>query len=153
LRPFLEAQGWQPDDEAYLHGVIATLKPRSKTLKEMALQAHFYFTDAIAMDEQAAAKFLTQAVLEPLRSLHEQLAAAPAFGEKELETAFVHVMDKFQIKLGKIAQPVRIALTGTTVSPGIFEIMAVLGKEKVLARLTKAIAHIEKRSVDSASKT
>jgi glutamyl-tRNA synthetase len=145
LKPFLEARGWHTDDEAFLHGAIATLQPRSKTLLEMALQAHFYFSEEIALDEQAAQKFLTQNVLEPLRYLREQLAALPAFGEKDLEKVFVELMEKFSLKLGKIAQPVRVALTGTTVSPGIFEIMTVLGKDRVLARLDKAIGYIVTR--------
>jgi glutamyl-tRNA synthetase len=145
LKPFIEAQGWKADDDAYLEGVIATLQSRSKTLEDMARQAHFYFTEDITPDEPTARKFLTAAVLEPLHSLKEQLAALPAFGEKELESAFLHVMEKYQVKLGKIAQPVRVALTGTTVSPGIFEIMKVLGKQRTLARLEKAIDHIEKR--------
>lgn len=142
LRPFLAAQGWNTDDDGYLHDVIATLQARSKTLVEMARQAHFYFTGTIVLDEQAAAKFLKPAVLPPLQALRDQLAALTAFDEKALEGVFVQVMEQFEIKLGKIAQPVRVALTGATVSPGIFEIMAVLGRERVVARLDRAIEHI-----------
>lgn len=145
LRPFLQAQGWRADDETYLEGVITTLQQRSKTLQEMALQAHFYFAGEIVMDEQAAKKFLKPNILEPLKYLKEQLAALTGFVEKDLEGIFVGLMEKFEIKLGKIAQPVRVALTGTTVSPGIFEIMTVLGKGRVLARLEKAIGYIEGR--------
>ncbi|MFZ1983447.1 MAG: glutamate--tRNA ligase [Desulfatitalea sp.] len=143
LLPFLRAQGLTADDDPYLHGVIATLQARSKTLLEMALQAHFYYTEPIVLEEQAAKKFLKAEVLEPLKHLTTQLSALAAFGEKELEAIFVQVMEKFAIKLGKIAQPVRVALTGTTVSPGIFEIMIVLGKQRVLSRLEKAIGYIE----------
>jgi glutamyl-tRNA synthetase len=145
VRPFLEAKGWDARDEAYLQGVIATLRARSKTLQEMALQAHFYYTADLTLDEQAAKKFLTTAALEPLQYLKAQLSALPSFSEKELETVFVQLMEKFQIKLGKIAQPVRVALTGTTVSPGIFEIMTVLGKQRVLPRIDRAIGYIEGR--------
>ncbi|MDA8139055.1 MAG: glutamate--tRNA ligase [Desulfobacteraceae bacterium] len=145
VRPFLQAQGWDASDDAYLQGVIHTLQARSKTLQEMALQAHFYYAADLALDAQAAQKFLTATVLEPLKYLKEQLAALPSFNEKELETVFVQLMEKFQLKLGKIAQPVRVALTGTTVSPGIFEIMAVLGKQRVLERLDRAIEYIGKR--------
>jgi glutamyl-tRNA synthetase len=143
LLPFLRAQGLKADDDPYLHGVIATLQARSKTLLEMALQAHFYYTEPIVLDEQAAKKFLKAEVLEPLKHLRTRLSALDAFGEKDLETVFVQAMEKFALKLGKIAQPVRVALTGTTVSPGIFEIMIVLGKQRVLARLEKAIGYIE----------
>ncbi len=145
LKPFLESQGWQADDAAYLNAVIATLQPRSKTLQEMALQAGFYFNEAVDLDEQAARKFLKAGVLAPLRELRTQLAALNDFGEKELEQVFVGLMEKFDIKLGKIAQPVRVALTGTSVSPGIFEIMAVLGPDRVLPRLDQAIRYIEQR--------
>lgn len=145
LHPFLQAQGWTANDETYLHGAITTLQPRSKTLQEMALQAHFYYAAEITLDKQAADKFLKANVLEPLQYLRDQLAALPPFNEKDLETVFVQLMEKFELKLGKIAQPVRVALTGTTVSPGIFEIMAVLGREKVLARLDRAIAYIVQR--------
>lgn len=145
LRPFLEEQGWQPNEDDYLHGAITTLQQRSKTLKEMALQAHFYYVDEVELEPQAAKKFLKPNVLEPLKHLKDQLAELPSYDEKALETVFVQLMEKFEIKLGKIAQPVRVALTGTSVSPGIFEIITVLGKQRVIPRLEKAITFIENR--------
>ncbi len=145
LLPFMQAQGIAARDDAFLHGVIATLQARSKTLDEMARQAHFYYAEPVALDEAAAQKFLTPEALELLRALAERLSALNTFGEKDLEAAFLAVMEAFKIKLGKIAQPLRVALTGTTVSPGIFEIMVVLGKDRVLARLERAMAYIEKR--------
>ena len=69
------------------------------------------------------------------------------FSEKNLESAFKAVMEETGLKLGKIAQPVRVALTGRTASPGIFEITSILGKERVIARLQKAIRFIENKSV------
>ena len=145
VRPFFEDHGWNASDDGYLSGVIATLQPRSKTLKEMAMQARFYFEDQLPYDEKAAKKFLKGNVLEPLQYLKTKLAEATSFDEKNLERMFVELMEKFSIKLGKIAQPVRVALTGTSVSPGIFEIIAVLGKERVVTRLEKAIDFIEQR--------
>ena len=144
-RPFFDEHGWNASDDDYLSGVITTLQPRSKTLKEMALQARFYYEDQPAYDEQAAKKFLKGNVLEPLQYLKTKLAEAASFDEKNLEQLFVELMEKFSIKLGKIAQPVRVALTGTSVSPGIFEIIAVLGKARVVMRLEKAIDFIEQR--------
>ncbi len=142
LKPFLESEGWDTQDEAYIKGVIATLQPRSKTLKEMAMQARFYFETDVAYDEQAAKKFLKPNVLEPLKQLKEQLAALTTFDEKAIERVFVQLMETYQIKLGKIAQPVRVALTGTSVSPGIFEIITVLGQARVVARLEKALGYM-----------
>jgi glutamyl-tRNA synthetase len=109
----------------------------------MADQALFYFAEEIQFEEKAAAKFLKGNILDALRQLHNKLAALETFGEKELEAVFVQLMEQLEIKLGKIAQPMRVALTGTSVSPGIFEIMIVLGKTRVLERLGKAIDYIE----------
>jgi len=142
LKPFLESEGWDTQDEAYIIGVIGTLQTRSKTLKEMAMQARFYFEADVAYDEQAAKKFLKPNVLEPLKQLKEQLAALTTFDEKAIEQVFVKLMETFEIKLGKIAQPVRVALTGTSVSPGIFEIITVLGQARVVARLEKALGYM-----------
>ena len=88
-------------------------------------------------------------MLEPLTLLVEKLAALDAFGEKELETVFQSVMDHFEIKLGKIAQPVRVALTGTSISPGIFEIIMVLGKDRTMPRLEKALTFIKERAAQA----
>ena len=145
LKPFLESESWDTQNEAYIKGVIATLQARSKTLKEMAMQARFYFETDVAYDEQAAKKFLKPNVLEPLKHLKEQLAALTTFDEKAIERVFVQLMETYQIKLGKIAQPVRVALTGTSVSPGIFEIITVLGQARVVARLEKALDYIAGR--------
>jgi glutamyl-tRNA synthetase len=150
LLPFLKAAGWDAADDDYLHRIIPTLQPRSKTLQEMADQAHFYYRDTIEFDEKAAKKFLKGNVYEPLKRLKSQLEALDDFSEQSLESVFLELLEAFEIKLGKIAQPVRVALTGTSVSPGIFEVMAVLGKERVLPRLEAAIGFIEKRMAASA---
>jgi glutamyl-tRNA synthetase len=75
--------------------------------------------------------------------LGEQLGALPDLAQKTQEDAFKKVMDATGLGFGKIAQPVRLALTGTPVSPGIFEVIEVLGKTRVLARLKAAVEFIE----------
>ncbi|WP_337833627.1 hypothetical protein [Desulfonema magnum] len=142
LIPFLKERGIEADDETYLEAVIKTLNIRSKTLKEMAEGAEFYFQDDISYDEKAAKKFLKPVILEPLRQLATEFESLDQFDEKTLERVFVKVMEAAGLKLGKIAQPVRVALTGKTASPGIFEIIEVLGKTKVLSRLKKAVQFI-----------
>ncbi len=143
--PFLQAKGWNAADDDYLHRIIPTLQPRSKNLQELADQAHFYYIESVSYDEKAAKKFLKANVLEPLKALKHRLQDLEDYGEKKLEDLFTALLGEFEIKLGKIAQPVRVALTGTSVSPGIFEIITVLGKERVIARLEKAIEFIEAR--------
>ncbi len=145
LLPFLEAKGWPAADDDYLHGIIPGLQPRSKTLLEMADQAHFYYVDEVVFEEKPAKKFLKGNVFEPLKELKTRLEELEDYSEQNLEAAFTALLEKFEIKLGKIAQPVRVALTGTSVSPGIFEVITALGKERVIARLGKAIEFIEAR--------
>ncbi len=143
LKPFMKELGIEIEAGDYVDRVIKTLKPRSKTLAGMADASLFYFKDDIVYEEKAARKFLKPAVLEPLRLLAEGLASSADFSEKALEDVFKSVMDSTGLKLGKIAQPVRVALTGKTASPGIFEIIAIIGKDRVLQRLDKAVAFIE----------
>ena len=145
LVPIFQAKGLQAEEDDYLKAIIPALQPRSKTLQEMADQAAFYYTDEVAFDEKPAKKFLKGNVLEPLKALKDRLVALDAYDEAGLEGVFVDILEAYEIKLGKIAQPVRVALTGTSVSPGIFEVMAVLGKSRVVPRLQKAIEFIEAR--------
>ena len=146
LKPFLKSHGLEVKDSDLIKKVIETLHARSKTLEEMAENALFYFVDDIGYEEKAAKKFLKPAVLEALRLLIDQFEILDDFSEENLESAFKAVMDQTGLKLGKIAQPVRVALTGKTASPGIFEVTAILGKDEVISRLNKAIRYIEERS-------
>ncbi|MBW2612641.1 MAG: glutamate--tRNA ligase [Deltaproteobacteria bacterium] len=142
LIPFLKKEGIEAREGVFIEGVIKTLVPRSKTLKEMARDAIFYYADTIEYEEKAARKFLKDAALEPLNMLIAELQTLDTFTEKNLEDAFRAVMEKSGLKLGKIAQPVRVALTGRTASPGIFEIIEIIGKDTVLERLIKAVDFI-----------
>ena len=139
LRPFLEEKGIQADDTAYLVKVIKTLNARSKTLVEMADSAMFYYQDILTYDEAAAKKFFKPDAQAPMQQLIRELSALDDFSEKALERAFLKVMESTGLKLGKIAQPVRLALTGKTASPGIFEVIEIIGKEAVLQRLEAAV--------------
>ena len=145
LKPFMEAAGIEVEAGDYIEQVIETLQPRSKTLKDMAQAALFYYQSDIEYDEKAAKKFLKAAALEPLTILTAKLEALETYDQSGLEDVFKAVMDETELKLGKIAQPVRVALTGRTASPGIFEIIAIMGKERVVPRLRKAIGFIEDR--------
>ena len=143
LTPFIEENGFNIEPGDFIENVIRTLQPRSKTLKDMAADALFYFQDDITYDAKAAAKFLRVEALAPLKKLATALESIERFSEQNLESAFRSVMEQTGLKLGKIAQPVRVALTGRTASPGIFEITEIIGKKKVLERLRKAVEHIE----------
>ena len=102
-------------------------------------------------DEKAVKKHLRPVALPLLQAIHLALAAADEWGEETLEKAFEEVAAaQGDLKLGKLAQPVRVAVTGGANSPGIFETLEVLGREATLARLQHAIRLIETR-VESAA--
>ena len=143
LKPFLKHHGVEIKDSALLQTVIGTLHARSKTLEEMAQSALFYFVDPVDYEQKAVKKFFNPAAAECLQLMIKQFEKLQKFSEENLENAFKEVVDQTGMKLGQIAQPVRLALTGKTASPGIFEVSAILGKDKVISRLQKAIRYIK----------
>jgi glutamyl-tRNA synthetase len=143
LKPFFKPYGIDIEEGPFIESAIRTLQPRSKTLADMARDALFYLQDTVEFEEAAARKFLKAEAGEPLELLMVELRKLAEFTEAGLEDAFKAVMDKTGLKLGKIAQPVRVALTGRTASPGIFEITEIIGKERVLSRLQAAVDYIK----------
>ncbi len=147
VEPLLAAHDYAPRSSTYLAKAIATLQSRCQTLVEMARAMGFYLVDQVTYDPQAAKKFLTSDMRQPFAELLTVLDRLNGFDEKMLEAAFHEVADQLGLKLGKLAQPVRVALTGVTVSPGLFELIDVLGKETVLGRLRKALEYIDRDGV------
>jgi glutamyl-tRNA synthetase len=138
--PYIVARGYPvPRDKSWLERMIATLRERSKTLVELVDSAGFYLTDDITIDENAAHKFLTAEIRVPLGKLVDKLVGLDDFTEASIEQAFSAVLQELGWSMGKLAQPVRVALTGSTVSPGIHEVIAVLGKERTIKRLRSAL--------------
>jgi len=122
---------------------IPSLNQRAQTLVEMAQKSAFYFKTELAFDEKAQAKFLTPESKPLLQSLVSKLTNLNDFSEPALETTFKEIVEQADIKLGKLAQPVRIALTGKKESPGIYEVVLLLGKDVSISRLNSAIAWID----------
>ena len=142
-RPLLEKEGIQTEAETLLPAV-ETVRERSRTLTELVEGVRFYFVDQVAYEPRAARKFLKEAMIPVFEQVMACLGRLDVFDKSLVEGCFTEIMQLHDIKLGKIAQPVRVALTGKTVSPGLFEVMAVLGKAKTLKRLQDAIAFIKK---------
>jgi glutamyl-tRNA synthetase len=111
------------------------LKPRANTLNQLADGAHFLFASRpLDVDEQAAA-LLTAEARGLLASAHGKLGALADWDAPSLEAAIREVAEGSGVKLGKLAQPLRAALTGRTTSPGIFDVLALLGRDESLARI------------------
>lgn len=141
--PFIRAKGYPiPEDKVWLEKMIGTLQERAKTLTELVDSAHYYLSDEIAFEAKTAKKFLTADVAGPLQSLTDKLSELTDFNESAIEHAFTRTLEEHGLKMGALAQPVRVALTGGTVSPGIHEVIAVLGKERTIRRLRNALDYI-----------
>jgi glutamyl-tRNA synthetase len=141
--PYIQAKGYSvPQDKKWLEKMIATLRERAKTLVELVESAHYYLSDEITFDEKVAKKFLTKDVEAPLQSLTEKLSNLGNFEAAAIEDAFAKTLTEHGLQMGKLAQPVRIALTGGTVSPGIHDVITVLGKERTIRRLRKALEYL-----------
>jgi len=145
LTPFLKGLGFKDLDKTQVAGAAETLRMRSKTLVEMAESARFYFEEDLHYEEKADRKFLKPDIAPLMRETRARLENTADFTQKGLEGLFLGILDEKKIKLGDIAQPLRVALTGTSVSPGLFEVMEVLGKEKVLQRMDKVLQHMTKK--------
>jgi glutamyl-tRNA synthetase len=142
--PYIVAKGYPvPQDKSWLERMVKTLRERSKTLVELVNSATFYLTDDISIDEKAAKRFLTPQVRGPIAKLIERLTALDDFAEANIEQTFSAVLQEMGLSMGELAQPVRVALTGSTVSPGIHEVIAVLGKERTLRRLSSALQSLQ----------
>jgi glutamyl-tRNA synthetase len=139
LQRFLDAEAKRPVvvDDA-LCKLVDLLRERSKTLVEMAALARFYYVDELQLDPKAAAKFLTAHTKPRLAELRTALGALERWERGPLEGAFQKVIAAHGIELGALAQPVRVAVTGGTVSPPIFETLEVLGRERSLQRIDDA---------------
>jgi glutamyl-tRNA synthetase len=148
LVPFLQELNCRPVDRKKVVQAIDTLKPRSQTLAQMAQNGCFYFQEEIHYERKGDDKFLTSSVRVLMVDIKDCLTDWKDFSQAGLERLFLSFLEEREIKLGKIAQPLRVALTGRTASPGLFEVMEILGKEKVLDRLAKAISHIEAKPDD-----
>jgi glutamyl-tRNA synthetase len=130
-------------DMDWFKKLVKILTERSHTLVEMKAGAVPFLTDEIAMDEKAKTKHLTPDVAPLLVELAGRLKAADPFTHDEIEKVFNALVAEKAIKLGKLAQPVRVALTGGTVSPGIFDVIEVMGKDKTIKRIEAAIGMIQ----------
>jgi glutamyl-tRNA synthetase len=140
LAPFLAKRGIAAEPSPWLAGVVRTLQERARTLEEMAESAEFYFRERTP-DPKATAKFLTPEIAPALGEVARAFAALEPFTRSAMEEALGAVVDRRGGNL-KIHQPIRVALTGGTASPGLFEVMEILGKEEVVRRLAAAARRI-----------
>lgn len=142
--PFYKEKGYEAADDERFRRIIELHQPRVNTVAELPEKTAYFFADRVEFEDKARAKFLKPENTPIMEKVMAALAALPSFDEKSVEGAFLKLVEELGAKLGKIAQPCRVAITGRAESPGLFEILAVLGKEKTIDRLKAAIAECNK---------
>lgn len=133
--PRLAAQGFETPDTALLERAMPVLKVRAKDIYELAEGAAFLFASRpLAMSEKAQA-LLTDEARGRLAEMHRRLSGEADWTLEALEANLKAMAEELELGLGKLAQPLRAALTGQTTSPGIFDVLVLLGREESLARI------------------
>ncbi len=144
MLPFLRKAGLvdaDPDGEARarLETIVGLIDDRAKTLADVVEQAGYFLTDDIEYDEEAVNKVLTKpGVITIIDGLYTRLSEAQTFEPEVIESLIRSYAEEQGLGVGKVVQPIRVAVTGGTASPGIFETLSLLGREKVLERLGRA---------------
>jgi glutamyl-tRNA synthetase len=140
LTPFLARIGIEAPEQEYVARAVPTLSARCHTLVEMAEAARFYFQDPRPYEEKGAKKFLTAEAVPILQEVARRLESLPEFSEAAINQLFHDLAAETGLKMVNLAQPVRLALTGRTASPGLFEIINILGNSETLQRIKTAIS-------------
>lgn len=122
----------------YIGAAFATCKEKVKQFSDLPAYAGFYFKDDIELDEAARAEF-TPEVKERVKALRDAYAAAPEFNAQVAQDLLKQTAAKLGVKAGLLVHPVRRAATGATVGPSLYDLLAIIGREKTLARLQKAL--------------
>jgi glutamyl-tRNA synthetase len=138
----------EPDER--LRAGCAIAQEKAQTLGELWPLVRFLFEEPVD-DPKAWEKVMGEGALEALRQAREALAGVEPFDPAEIEAALAPVLGRLGIKAGRLYQPIRVAVTGTTVSPGIFETLAALGRERSLERLDRAISRLTQNHAGAAS--
>ena len=139
----LVTAAWIKEHKEFFNHLIDVVRVRVKTLQEVVDASTYFFKDFTEYDAKGVAKQFKDGAEELLQYCREQLAALPDFTLASTEKCYNDIAAAKGLGLGKVIQPSRLALTGRTVSPGMFDVMTLLGREKTLARLDAAIKFIE----------
>jgi len=141
-----EQAGIDPEQGPPLADLVGVQADRVKTLKEMAQQSTVFYEDLGDYDEGSARKHLRPVAEEPLRAVGNRLADLTHWEPERLNEAVRITAEELEIGMGKIAQPLRVALTGTAVSPSIDKTLWLIGRERSLERISRALAYVMARA-------
>lgn len=149
LQPFMADAGIDVSQGPDLATFADGFRERAETLQEMAEKSRFYYSDFDEIDANAAKKHLRPVILDALVRVRERLSEIAAWDNASISSAIEDTAAEFDLGLGKVGQPVRVAVTGNAVSPPIDITLVLVGRERTLARLDNAIAFVNQRAAQS----
>jgi glutamyl-tRNA synthetase len=138
-----EQRGIELEKGPSLTDIVLAQRERCKTLVEMAAASVYFYQDFDAYDEKAAKKNFTASSDQVLANLHDEFSRLQVWEREPLHETVINLADKMALGLGKVAQPLRVAVCGSAMSPGIDITLSLLGKETTLARIQKAIKYVQ----------
>lgn len=150
LSPHMGKLGIDPANGPDLVEVVKAQQERASTLVEMAEISAFFYQDYDEFDESAAKKHLRPAAKDPLVKMKQVLAELENWEPEPLHEAVIQVSEEMDLKMGKVAQPLRVAVVGRAASPGIDVTLHLVGKDATLRRMDRALAYIDARINQSA---
>ncbi len=142
----LEKRGIDVTQGPDILDVTRAQQARAKTFVEMAEISEFFYRDFDEFDEKAAKKHLRPVALEPLEKIREALAALDDWQPEALHRTVQEVSDALELKMGKVAQPLRVAVAGRAASPGIDDTLYLVGREACLRRIDRALDYVRQRA-------
>ncbi|MGI9212478.1 MAG: glutamate--tRNA ligase [Methylococcaceae bacterium] len=145
LRWHLGQLGVDPDTGPDPVAIVIAQRERNKTLVDMASSSVFFYQEFATYDEKAASKNLTAEAVAPLEHLLKRLETLPVWDKENLHLAIAETAESLGVKMGVVAQPLRVAVSGTAVSPPIDTTLEILGLEKTRARVVRALHFIAER--------
>ncbi len=146
LEIYLKDNGFEINDPDYLAKVIKSMGSRANKLKDFIEIGRYFFTDDFTYDEEGFKKRIYPGVGIRIKKLITKFSELDPFDEENMESVLRGLSEELNCKAGELIHPVRLGVSGMTFGPGLFELLEVLGKEKVIKRLEKFVHYIESKN-------
>lgn len=152
VKPFIEKYGYKFEDDSYLLKVINLMKDRVKTLEDFVSFGKYFFEDPIDYDKEGVEKYWKSETGRLLGEFVEVLEKIEDFSAFEIESKLRKFAEEKNVKASELIHPIRLSITGMRISPGLFEVMEVLGKETTIRRIKNALNRLAEQKTEMVKK-
>lgn len=152
VKPFIEKYGYKFEDDSYLLKVINLMKDRVKTLEDFVSFGKYFFEDPIDYDKEGVEKYWKSETGRLLGEFVEVLGKIEDFSAFEIESKLRKFAEEKNVKASELIHPIRLSITGMRISPGLFEVMEVLGKETTIRRIKNALNRLAEQKTEMVKK-